>query len=295
MSSLVELETKFKVALNEVVEEKQKVKDKLGKVESNLDSEKIIADLKTELWEDFKASDNNLKDSKLGMAVFSWLEKLDKNCNAMLSSTKESGGDPLQGCISKEDALAKINFELEKFSSDKLGMSDYALSSLGGHILYKFTSPAYVPPTKNVFGKLVESLWPSSKSANVILEPDTSLGNCFACKLPTCNVTVKIAAPVKPTAFSLDHVAYSVALNLESAPREFAVYGLGKEEGEEFLLGNFEYKFSKTSSQVQTFQVAEEYLLNKEIDTVKLAVLSNYGSPTYTCIYRFRVHMNRGK
>uniref|UniRef100_A0A8D0HF50 SUN domain-containing protein n=1 Tax=Sphenodon punctatus TaxID=8508 RepID=A0A8D0HF50_SPHPU len=61
-----------------------------------------------------------------------------------------------------------------------------------------------------------------------------------------------------------------------------------KEENEEqgALLGQFTY--NNEGDLIQTFQLKNE--LSEFMSYVKLRVLSNWGHPNYTCIYRFRVH-----
>ncbi|XP_037693136.1 SUN domain-containing protein 3 isoform X2 [Choloepus didactylus] len=79
-------------------------------------------------------------------------------------------------------------------------------------------------------------------------------------------------------------------LNYEMPP-DIILQGISKEcEGEEIFLGQFIY--NKGGTTVQTFELqheVSEYLL-----CVKLKILSNWGHPTYTCLYRFRVHGNPG-
>ena len=57
----------------------------------------------------------------------------------------------------------------------------------------------------------------------------------------------------------------------------------------QLLLGEFMYDIEKKN--VQTFTIPEDSKARgKLINMVKLEVFSNYGSPSHTCIYRFRVH-----
>ncbi|OWK06263.1 SUN3, partial [Cervus elaphus hippelaphus] len=57
-------------------------------------------------------------------------------------------------------------------------------------------------------------------------------------------------------------------------------------EGEEIFLGQFVY--NKTGTTVQTFALQHE--VPEFLLCVKLKILSNWGHPNYTCLYRFRVH-----
>ena len=90
----------------------------------------------------------------------------------------------------------------------------------------------------------------------------------------------------------------SVAYDVSSAPKDFRVFGwldsFKKDDTTEtsvpqLLLGEFRYDIEKKN--VQTFTIPEDSKARgKLINMVKLEVLSNYGSLSHTCIYRFRVH-----
>jgi len=48
------------------------------------------------------------------------------------------------------------------------------------------------------------------------------------------------------------------------------------------------YTYQQDKSHVQTFEVSNKSL--NPFPLVVLEVVSNYGHPEYTCVYRFRVH-----
>ncbi|XP_069443440.1 SUN domain-containing protein 3 isoform X3 [Ovis canadensis] len=75
-------------------------------------------------------------------------------------------------------------------------------------------------------------------------------------------------------------------LNYEMPP-DIILQGISKQcEGEEIFLGQFVY--NKTGTTVQTFALQRE--VPEFLLCVKLKILSNWGHPNYTCLYRFRVH-----
>ncbi|KAF4019904.1 hypothetical protein G4228_011947 [Cervus hanglu yarkandensis] len=75
-------------------------------------------------------------------------------------------------------------------------------------------------------------------------------------------------------------------LNYEMPP-DIILQGILKQcEGEEIFLGQFVY--NKTGTTVQTFALQHE--VPEFLLCVKLKILSNWGHPNYTCLYRFRVH-----
>lgn len=189
--------------------------------------------------------------------------------------------------ISIETVQGLIKDALEVYSADKISLPDYALQSAGASIEPSLTSPTYSQKANegwdSWFGRKRYGSPPS-----VILQPDNTVGNCWAFQGSKGNVSIELAKPVIPTAISLEHVAISVAHNPSSAPKEFTVWGL------EFLdksvgatqLGEFEYQ--EGSSQIQTFPVTA----SRPFSHVLLQVVSNHGNKEYTCIYRFRVHGN---
>lgn len=54
-----------------------------------------------------------------------------------------------------------------------------------------------------------------------------------------------------------------------------------------FLLAEFTYDLEKSNA--QTFNVLNS-AGSGVVDTVRLDFTSNHGSPSHTCVYRFRVH-----
>ncbi|KAJ0599890.1 putative Galactose-binding-like domain superfamily, SUN domain-containing protein [Helianthus annuus] len=105
-------------------------------------------------------------------------------------------------------------------------------------------------------------------------------------------VDVKLRTAIVPEAITLEHVSKSVAFDISSAPKHCKVWGwLQNEEDtqKEHLLTEFTYDLEK--SVAQTFNVldpkGEDSIV---IDTIRLELMSNHGSPTHTCIYRVRVH-----
>lgn len=88
----------------------------------------------------------------------------------------------------------------------------------------------------------------------------------------------------------------SVAYDRSSAPKDCRVSGwfLGKTDstadGEEKMSLLTEFTYDLEKSNAQTFNVLDSTAAPGIIDTVRLDIESNHGSPTHTCIYRFRVH-----
>ncbi|RVE75873.1 hypothetical protein OJAV_G00003120 [Oryzias javanicus] len=73
---------------------------------------------------------------------------------------------------------------------------------------------------------------------------------------------------------------------IDSAPKDFQVYGMKNDTEEGKLLGTFTYDENGESS--QTFDLPNPSDMVHRV--VELRVLSNWGHMEYTCLYRFRVH-----
>ncbi|XP_004450269.2 SUN domain-containing protein 3 [Dasypus novemcinctus] len=221
-----------------------------------------------------------LRDMKDGMDNYSW--------NASGEDVEEENNKE----ILEEEMSNLVNYVLKKLREDQVQMADYALKSAGASIIEAGTSESY----KNVKAKLY---WHGIGFLNyemppdIILQPDVHPGKCWAFPGPQGHTLIKLARKIIPTAVTMEHISEKISPsgNTSSAPKEFSVYGILKEcEGEEVFLGQFMY--NKRGTTIQTFKLqheVSEYLL-----CVKLKILSNWGHPTYTCLYRFRVHGNPG-
>ncbi|XP_012861455.2 SUN domain-containing protein 3 [Echinops telfairi] len=189
-----------------------------------------------------------------------------------------------------EEMSNLVSYVLKKLREDQVQMADYALKSAGGSIIEEGTSETY----KNDNAKLS---WHGVGFLNyemppdTILQPDVHPGKCWAFPGSRGHTLVKLARRIVPTAVTVEHISLRVSPsgNISSAPKEFSIYGISKEcNGEEIFLGQFIYNKKETT--VQTFELQHE--ASESLLCVKLKILSNWGHPNYTCLYRFRVHGN---
>ncbi|XP_075413426.1 SUN domain-containing protein 3 [Tenrec ecaudatus] len=189
-----------------------------------------------------------------------------------------------------EEISSLVSYVLKKLREDQVQMADYALKSAGGSIIEEGTSETY----KNDNAKLS---WHGVGFLNyemppdTILQPDVHPGKCWAFPGSQGHTLIKLARRIVPTAVTVEHISLRVSPsgNISSAPKEFAIYGISKEcNGEEIFLGQFIYNKQETT--VQTFELQHE--ASESLLCVKLKILSNWGHPNYTCLYRFRVHGN---
>ncbi|XP_051572178.1 SUN domain-containing protein 1 isoform X5 [Myxocyprinus asiaticus] len=192
--------------------------------------------------------------------------------------------------LSEEQVQLIVQRALKLYSEDRTGQVDYALESGGGSILSTRCSETYETKTAlmSLFGL---PLWYFSQSPRVVIQPDMYPGNCWAFKGSQGYLVIRLSLSVLPTAFCLEHISKSLSPsgNISSAPRRFTVHGLDDEyQDEGKLLGDYTYE--EDGESLQMFPVMEKN--DKAFQIIEMRVLSNWGHPEYTCLYRFRVHGN---
>ncbi|XP_044516037.1 SUN domain-containing protein 1 [Gracilinanus agilis] len=190
--------------------------------------------------------------------------------------------------ITEAQAHVIVNNALKLYSQDKTGMVDFALESGGGSILSTRCSETYETKTAliSLFGI---PLWYFSQSPRVVIQPDIYPGNCWAFKGSQGYLVVRLSMMIRPTAFTIEHIPKTLSPtgNITSAPKDFSVYGLDNEYQEEgMFLGQFVY--DQEGESLQMFHAMKSP--GKAFQIVELRILSNWGHPEYTCLYRFRVH-----
>lgn len=133
----------------------------------------------------------------------------------------------------------------------------------------------------------------------LLLAPISQPGACLPLVGASGLVDVRLAARVRPTAFTYEHIPASIAFDIRSAPRNLTLTGflgpppppgaLHADGGSEteVPLGSFVYD-ALGGQAVQTFRLAPR-AQGATVDHVRLAV-ANHGHPGFTCLYRLRVH-----
>ncbi|KAJ3608037.1 hypothetical protein NHX12_025087 [Muraenolepis orangiensis] len=190
--------------------------------------------------------------------------------------------------VTEEQVQLMVRDALRLYSEDRTGLADYALESGGGSILSTRCSESYETRTAvlSLFGL---PLWYFSQSPRAVIQPDVHPGNCWAFRGSTGYLVVRLSMKVVPVAFSLEHIPKALAPSgaLRSAPRDFTVHGLdneGHQDGK--LLGTYSYE--EDGEALQTYHVTEEN--EQAYQIIEVRILSNWGNPDYTCMYRLRVH-----
>ncbi|XP_046502626.1 SUN domain-containing protein 2 isoform X1 [Equus quagga] len=190
--------------------------------------------------------------------------------------------------VTEEQVHRIVKQALKRYSEDRIGMVDYALESGGASVISTRCSETYETKTAllSLFGI---PLWYHSQSPRVILQPDVHPGNCWAFQGPQGFAVVRLSARIRPTAVTLEHVPKSLSPNstISSAPKDFAIFGFDEDlQQEGTLLGQFTY--DQDGEPIQTFYFQDPKMATYQV--VELRILTNWGHPEYTCIYRFRVH-----
>lgn len=186
---------------------------------------------------------------------------------------------------------------------DYVGLRDYALSMNGAKPISEWSSPTR---TAGFF------LTPQ-KGPIRALQPDTH--SCWPFAGSAGRLAVKLSKPVQITTVTVDHIPSALSLDISTAPRRMSIWGqvpksssisgnisstsvlnnslpaaLAPDNHIFVQLLSFEYDIY-APVHIQQFSLPQDVLaMNLVTDAVILDVYSNWGSPTHTCIYRFRVH-----
>ncbi|XP_069352681.1 sperm-associated antigen 4 protein isoform X2 [Eulemur rufifrons] len=183
------------------------------------------------------------------------------------------------------ERVAKLVFQ--RLNEDFVRKPDYALSSVGASIDLEKTSHDYEDTNTAYFWNRF-SFWNYARPPTVILEPDVFPGNCWAFEGDQGQVVIRLPGRVQLSDITLQHPPPSVAHTggANSAPRDFAVFGLQVDDETEVFLGKFTFDVEK--SEIQTFHLQNDP--PAAFPKVKIQILSNWGHPRFTCLYRVRAH-----
>uniref|UniRef100_L7LUZ9 Putative spindle pole body protein n=1 Tax=Rhipicephalus pulchellus TaxID=72859 RepID=L7LUZ9_RHIPC len=193
------------------------------------------------------------------------------------------------GSTADVDAVTRVVKEaLAKYDADKTGLPDYALESAGGSVVNTRCTDTYTErsPKYYMFGL---PLWTFYRTAREAITPGMHPGECWAFRGSQGHLVVKLAQPIKVTAFSVEHISRSLvgSGHTSSAPREFEMWGLDSEtDSPGRLLGTYTYDAEGDTLQYFIVQDTEPAVY----EYVEMKILSNHGNLEYTCLYRLRVH-----
>ena len=203
---------------------------------------------------------------------------------------RREGLNKTTGLGEREVALIVEN-ALIQYDADKTGLFDFALETAGGSVISTRCTETYVQKSAmySVFGI---PIWYPSNNPRTIIQPGVLPGECWAFKGSSGYIVIQLSEPIHPTQFSLEHISSSMSPSgkIDSAPRDFIVYGL-QEEKDEHPVELGEYTYLENSTPLQFFPV--QHSSDLSFPYIELDIKTNYGNMNYTCLYRFRVHGNR--
>ncbi|KAM9314453.1 uncharacterized protein sun2 isoform 1-T3 [Pholidichthys leucotaenia] len=195
------------------------------------------------------------------------------------------------GHIKEQDALRlgeRLNCaDCGRPMADK--MADFALETQGASVISTRCSETYRTRSACVtlFGF---PLWYPAESPRTVIQgyPVLLPGKCWAFHGVQGTLVISLSHPIKITHVTLDHLPRhnSPTGRIDSAPKDFEVYGMKNDTEEGTLLGTFTY--NENGESTQTFRLPNQSHVVYRF--VEMRVLSNWGHVEYTCLYRFRVH-----
>ncbi|XP_056636572.1 SUN domain-containing protein 2-like [Diorhabda sublineata] len=176
-----------------------------------------------------------------------------------------------------------IQKELEKYSWDKTGRTDFALETSGGRIVRLSKDTENFDASKSILGI---TLCEGMHGPRAMLQADMSPGHCWALKGSSGGVVIKLLGKIKINAVTIEHIPENMSptLDIQSAPKDFEIWGIKdvNEKGE--YIGRFTFKLNGQS--IQTFDINQSNFYSY----IEFRVLTNHNNPDYTCVYRLRVH-----
>ncbi|KAI9626433.1 hypothetical protein H4Q26_017848 [Puccinia striiformis f. sp. tritici PST-130] len=126
-----------------------------------------------------------------------------------------------------------------------------------------------------------------------VLVSDLSVGACWPFHGTMGQIAIQLSRTIWVEGITLGHVPQSLAYDIQTAPKQFELWGMhgtGPEvDGNLLLEGSYSID---SSNNLQEFSVPKTKLqLHSQ---VLLKIKSNHGNPDFTCIYRIQVHGELG-
>lgn len=190
----------------------------------------------------------------------------------------------------EQEFESMIRRMIDEYAADETGQADYALEANGAKIVDTRCSEYTDEPRQNVVKFLGIPIVHMSKHPDIIIKPGRMPGQCFPFKGERGSIVIRLAVPVVPTEFVLEHLSKSISIvgHINTAPNNFTVYALkDKHDKEGIVLGRYFYD-AENGPALQRFKPQIPQVT--QVEYIELQVTSNWGNPAYTCIYRFRVH-----
>jgi Sad1 / UNC-like C-terminal len=99
----------------------------------------------------------------------------------------------------------------------------------------------------------------AKKTNLVVLQPNVNPGECFAFKGANAMILMGLSKKIRVTAVTMEHIPKTSAINgnIDSAPKEFSVWGYSDDlDPEPLLLGSFVYLDNNQSLQTYDINVS---------------------------------------
>ncbi|XP_064542643.1 klaroid protein isoform X1 [Drosophila montana] len=216
-------------------------------------------------------------------------ERLKREILLAVEAKHNESSQSAKAHMHEDEVRSIVKAVLAIYDADKTGLVDFALESAGGQILSTRCTESYQTKSAqiSVFGI---PLWYPSNTPRVAISPNVQPGECWAFQGFPGFLVLKLNSLVYVTGFTLEHISKSLSPTgrIDSAPRNFTVWGLEHEKDQEpVLFGEYEYQDNNASLQ---FFAVQNVDIKRPFEIVELRIESNHGQPDYTCLYRFRVH-----
>eukprot|EP00904_Undaria_pinnatifida_P000222 jgi/Undpi1/101/HiC_scaffold_1.g00101.m1 len=266
------------------------VKDRLGKLTAD-----VLTELELEaLLESAAAPPSDQPGASGGAGSVADRTHAESNLQGLSKAAVDRALDGVRGegagCVSVEHLREEVEDAIEKLMADGTGLRDYANVAVGGQVLTSngLVSSTYTPSTwwgssRYWHGAGVEN---GIGPVESVISEGSSLGACWAMSGSRGHVTVLLPREITVDGVSLEHASRMVTPESASAPKEFQVYGMrNKNDNFPVKLGDGTYDLE--GRPIQTFAIEP---LGRRFRVIQLRIVSNWGNPEYTCIYRVRVH-----
>ncbi|XP_047395183.1 SUN domain-containing protein 5 [Sciurus carolinensis] len=206
------------------------------------------------------------------------IQDLRGSMNQLLAKLQE-----MQAMSDEQKMTQKI---MKMIQGDYIEKPDFALKSIGSSIDFEQTSATYNYDKARSYWNWIR-LWNYAQPPDVILEPNMTPGNCWAFAGDRGQVTIRLAQKVYLSNLTLQHIPKTISLSgcLDTAPKDFVIYGMESSPREEVFLGAFQFQPENT---IQMFPLQNQP--PRAFGAVKVKISSNWGNPRFTCLYRVRVH-----
>merc|ERR1719210_2332329 len=204
-----------------------------------------------------------------------------------MNETLDSNG------MTEVDVKDLVNSALMTYGADKTGSFDFALETAGGSVVSTRCTQMYTArlPQFTWLGLPLwlplPGFWGTSTNPRTAIQPGIMPGECWALKGSEGYLVIKLAMPMKPTRFSIEHIPKSLSPSgkIDSAPKDFYVLGLQSErDGNPTELG--QYSYDQNGEPLQFFEKnpSNSPEIEKTFPYVELRILNNHGNEDYTCL-----------